>query len=86
MAGTHHLVCASNAYRFLPIPPTRQARTRLTNCSSYIICILAATTLYFILRSENRKRESVPDDEAERAKLAFMDLTDKENPYFRYVL
>lgn len=58
----------------------------LTIHRSYIICILAATTLYFILKSENRKRESVPDDEAERAKLAFMDLTDKENPYFRYVL
>lgn len=54
--------------------------------SSYIICILAATALYFILRSENKKRANVPEDEAERAKLAFMDLTDKENPYFQYVL
>lgn len=54
--------------------------------SSYIICILAATALYFVLRSENKRRENVPEDEAKRAKLAFMDLTDKENPYFRYVL
>lgn len=53
---------------------------------SYIICILAATALYLVLRSENKRRESVPEDETERAKLAFLDLTDKENPYFRYVL
>lgn len=66
--------------------PDFKSEVPLTSRRSYIICILAATTLYFILRSENRKRESVPDDEAERAKLAFMDLTDKENPYFRYVL
>lgn len=53
---------------------------------SYIICILAAIALYFVLRAENKRREAVPADETERAKLAFMDLTDKENPYFRYVL
>lgn len=53
---------------------------------SYIICILAAAALYFILKAENKRRDAIPQDEAERAKLAFMDLTDKENPYFRYVL
>ena len=26
------------------------------------------------------------NDMGERAKLAFQDLTDKENPYFRYVM
>ncbi|KAL6806714.1 major facilitator superfamily domain-containing protein [Trichoderma sp. SZMC 28013] len=51
----------------------------------YIICILASTTLYFVLRAENKKKMALPEDEAERAKLAFQDLTDKENPYFRYV-
>ncbi|CAI4220082.1 unnamed protein product [Parascedosporium putredinis] len=52
----------------------------------YLICILASVALYFVLWRENKKREAtVPEDEAERAKLAFMDLTDKENPYFRYV-
>ncbi|KAL7805437.1 major facilitator superfamily domain-containing protein [Trichoderma aethiopicum] len=51
----------------------------------YIICILASITLYFVLRAENKKKMAVPEDEAERAKLAFQDLTDKENPYFRYV-
>ncbi|KAF7558846.1 hypothetical protein G7046_g5315 [Stylonectria norvegica] len=51
----------------------------------YIICILASATLYVVLRNENRKKEALPEDETERAKLAFQDLTDKENPYFRYV-
>ncbi|KAL6827625.1 major facilitator superfamily domain-containing protein [Trichoderma camerunense] len=51
----------------------------------YIICIFASTTLYFVLRAENKKKMALPEDEAERAKLAFQDLTDKENPYFRYV-
>lgn len=54
---------------------------------SYCITIVAATALYSVLRRENRKKESLhKNDEAERAKLAFMDLTDKANPYFRYQL
>lgn len=52
----------------------------------YVICIVASAALYFVLWRENRKRDALPVDEAERAKLAFLDLTDKENPYFRYVL
>ncbi|KAI9172294.1 transporter [Paramyrothecium foliicola] len=51
----------------------------------YVICILASVTLYFVLRNENKKRDALPRDEAERAKFAFQDLTDKENPYFRYM-
>ncbi|KAH6686425.1 allantoate permease [Plectosphaerella plurivora] len=51
----------------------------------YVICILAAAALYWVLRRENAKREHLAVDEEERAKLAFQDLTDKENPYFRYV-
>jgi hypothetical protein len=39
-----------------------------------------------VLSRENKRRDANPIDEAERDKLAFMDLTDKENPYFRYVL
>jgi hypothetical protein len=39
-----------------------------------------------VLWRENKKRDGLEVDEAERDKLAFMDLTDKENPYFRYVL
>lgn len=53
---------------------------------SYCITIAAATALFLVLRRENKKRDSIPIDEAERDKLAFMDLTDQENPYFRYVL
>ncbi|KAI0165244.1 MFS general substrate transporter [Hypoxylon sp. FL1284] len=53
----------------------------------YCITILASAALYMVLRRENLKKESaLVEDEAERAKLAFQDLTDKENPYFRYVM
>jgi hypothetical protein len=53
---------------------------------SYIICMSASVALYFVLSSANKKKESVEGNESERAKMAFQDLTDKENPYFRYVL
>lgn len=54
---------------------------------SYIICIAASAALYIVLRVANRKKAAaVAEDEVERAKLAFQDLTDIENPYFRYVL
>ncbi|KAF2011133.1 allantoate transport protein [Aaosphaeria arxii CBS 175.79] len=52
----------------------------------YCITILASVALYVVLWRENKKREGLPIDEDERDKFAFMDLTDKENPYFRYVL
>ncbi|CAE7030616.1 Allantoate transport protein [Pyrenophora teres f. teres] len=52
----------------------------------YCITIAAAAALYVVLARENEKRDALPTDEAERDKFAFMDLTDKENPYFRYVL
>ncbi|KAI1748744.1 putative MFS transporter [Xylaria castorea] len=52
----------------------------------YVVTILAASTLYVILRRENRRREQLGLDERERGRVAFKDLTDKENPYFRYVL
>ncbi|KAK2051318.1 major facilitator superfamily transporter [Colletotrichum caudatum] len=51
----------------------------------YVVCLLAAVALYRLLRAENRRRDALPVDEEERAKMAFQDLTDKENPYFRYV-
>lgn len=50
----------------------------------YCICIAAAVALYVVLRRANAQKDLVPVDEAERAKFAFQDLTDKENPYFRY--
>lgn len=34
----------------------------------------------------NKEKSGVPEDEIERAKLAFQDLTDAQNPYFRYLL
>ena len=52
----------------------------------YCITIVAAGALYVVLRRENGKREGLPVDEDERDRCAFMDLTDKENRYFRYVL
>jgi hypothetical protein len=47
---------------------------------------VAAVTLYVVLLRENRKRDGLAVDEKERDRLGFMDLTDKENRYFRYVL
>ncbi|KAL8965844.1 MAG: hypothetical protein Q9183_003663 [Haloplaca sp. 2 TL-2023] len=52
----------------------------------YIIVIILAVILYLYLRYENKRRNRMPMDEAERDRAAFRDLTDKENLYFRYVL
>ncbi|KAL8659277.1 MAG: hypothetical protein Q9202_007195 [Teloschistes flavicans] len=52
----------------------------------YCIVILLAIVLYVVLWKENKKRGTLPLNEAERDSFAFRDLTDKENPYFRYVL
>ncbi|KAI4657009.1 uncharacterized protein J4E79_007624 [Alternaria viburni] len=52
----------------------------------YCITIASAVALYVHLKRENAKRDEMSVDEGERDKLAFMDLTDKENVYFRYVL
>ena len=52
----------------------------------YCIVIVLAVVLYFVLRRENRKREGMQLSEEERDRLAFRDMTDVENPYFRYVL
>lgn len=54
--------------------------------NSYCITIVCASALYFLLRRENKRREALGLDESERDRLAFKDLTDKENSYFRYVL
>lgn len=54
--------------------------------TSYCIVITLAIILYLHLRRENKRRDGLPKDDAERDKLAFRDLTDKENIYFRYVL
>ncbi|KAI0103330.1 putative MFS transporter [Nemania sp. FL0031] len=52
----------------------------------YVVTILAASALYVVLFRENRRRERLELDEREKDSSAFKDLTDIENPYFRYVL
>ncbi|KAJ5484713.1 hypothetical protein N7539_004701 [Penicillium diatomitis] len=52
----------------------------------YCIVIATAGILYALLRRENHARDSVNLDEVQRDKIAFDDLTDKQNPFFRYVL
>ena len=52
---------------------------------SYCLVIVLAIMLMFILRGENMRRERMQLDEKEAEKTAFEDLTDKENPHFRYV-
>ncbi|KXJ90171.1 major facilitator superfamily domain-containing protein [Microdochium bolleyi] len=64
----------------------------------YCVTIISSVALYFVLRRENRLKDAAAaaaagaaagaaaEDETERAKLAFLDLTDKQNPYFRYVM
>lgn len=61
-------------------------QTNLLTAYSYCITIASAVALYVVLWRENKRRDALPVDEEERDKFAFMDLTDKENPYFRYVL
>ncbi|KKA29650.1 hypothetical protein TD95_002808 [Thielaviopsis punctulata] len=52
----------------------------------YCICIVASLLLYYVLWSANKQKRQTPDNPKRRAQLAFRDLTDKENPYFHYVL
>jgi hypothetical protein len=53
---------------------------------SYCITIVSASTLYVLLYRENKRRDALGMDDGERNRLAFKDLTDKENVYFRYAL
>lgn len=52
----------------------------------YCITILSSVCLYFVLRRENARRDAMVLDEGEGEKVAFRDLTDGENLWFRYVL
>lgn len=56
------------------------------NLHSYCITIASSCALYIVLYRENKRRDILRLDEVERDKLAFQDLTDVQNPYFRYVL
>ncbi|KAI9035891.1 MFS general substrate transporter [Aspergillus affinis] len=51
----------------------------------YCIVILTSSVLYFLWSRENKRRASLDLDEAERERLGFKDLTDKENLNFQYV-
>lgn len=48
--------------------------------------MLSAAALYVVLHRENKRREVLHLDEKEGARIAFKDLTDKQNLHFRYVL
>ncbi|KAK6343772.1 hypothetical protein TWF730_011359 [Orbilia blumenaviensis] len=53
----------------------------------YCIVIFLCGILYAILRLENRRRDKMDGlGEEERDRMAFLDLTDRKNIYFRYVL
>jgi MFS family permease len=52
----------------------------------YCITIVTALALYVVLWKENKRRDANQVNEVERDRVAFMDLTDGENPHFRYVL
>ncbi|KAF2441819.1 MFS general substrate transporter [Karstenula rhodostoma CBS 690.94] len=52
----------------------------------YCITIASASTLYFVLHRENKRRAELALDDREGDRLAFKDLTDKENLHFRYAL
>ncbi|KAF6806736.1 allantoate permease [Colletotrichum sojae] len=52
----------------------------------YVIVMICASLLYFLLYKENKRRSLLDLDESEKDRLAFKDLTDKENQHFRYAL
>ena len=80
MARSHYLVSAEAlSFQELLSPANRFD-------FSYCIVVVLAMALYYVLHRENKRRESIRVDEYERDGLAFKDLTDKQNPYFRYVL
>ncbi|KAJ4391516.1 hypothetical protein N0V93_005134 [Gnomoniopsis smithogilvyi] len=51
----------------------------------YCITILSASMLGIVLYGENKRRAQLPSNGDEKDRLAFKDLTDKKNPYFRYI-
>ncbi|KIV90329.1 hypothetical protein PV10_07642 [Exophiala mesophila] len=50
----------------------------------YVLVVVLAATLYVMLARENRARDKMNLDEKEAERVAFDDLTDKQNKYFRY--
>lgn len=52
----------------------------------YCILIVTSAVMYAVLRAQNQQRNPQTADEQQRDEFAFKDLTDRENPYFQYVL
>jgi hypothetical protein len=52
---------------------------------SYALVIVLAIVLFVLLRRENQRRDRLHLEEKEAERVAFDDLTDKENLHFRYV-
>lgn len=48
--------------------------------------MLSASALYVVLYRENKARDRLQLNEEDKARMAFKDLTDKENKFFRYAL
>ncbi|CAN8097653.1 unnamed protein product [Discula destructiva] len=57
--------------------------TGLITC--YCITIISASVLGLIIYRENERRDKLDFNGSEKDRMAFKDLTDKKNPYFRYV-
>jgi hypothetical protein len=82
VAGYHHQVCVNTE----PCSDFhKDTRTDADKSLSYCIVIVLAITLMVLLRRENLRRDTLQLDMKEAEKTAFEDLTDKENPHFRYV-
>lgn len=58
---------------------------KMKSVKSYCVVIALAGLLYAILRGKNAHRDQLTQMAEERDRLAFHDLTDEVNLYFRYV-
>lgn len=52
--------------------------------TSYSLLIVLSGVLYFLFRLENKRRDGLNLDTTEADRVAFDDLTDKQNLHFRY--
>jgi len=50
----------------------------------YALLVVLSAILYFMFRRENRRRDMLNLDKEEAERIAFDDLTDKQNLHFRY--
>jgi hypothetical protein len=82
VAGNHHQVSVNTETRS---DLHKNTETDADKSLSYCIVIVLAITLMVLLRRENLRRDTLQLDVKEAEKIAFEDLTDKENPHFRYV-